>query len=323
MTPAGVLEREFRRVVASGTLSLPDPASGRTPERHARLLELGRADVQLARVAEAHTDAVSILHEAGRSELENALYGVWAAEDPACRLELDEQANGPSRFSLTGTKAFCTGAAILDRALVTVRRDGVAYLVDIDVRDDRVSFDNSGWRTPFFAATMTSVTEFRDYPVSETDIVGPPGWYLERVGFWHGACGPAACWAGGAIGLVDHAVNGAAQKPADPHRDAQIGVLATLRWQLEALVETAGQEIDRQAHDTSAAMKRAFMLRHSVERAVTSIVDLYGRALGPRPLIQDPEIVRRIGEVQLYIRQHHDEHDLESIGCELRRRATS
>ena len=65
------------------------------------------------------------------------------------------------------------------------------------------------------------------------------------------------------------------------------------------------------------------MLRHNVERAATAIVDLYGRALGPRPLIQDAEIVRRISEVQLYIRQHHDEHDLESVGRELRRRAPS
>jgi hypothetical protein len=60
------------------------------------------------------------------------------------------------------------------------------------------------------------------------------------------------------------------------------------------------------------------MLRHNVERAATAIVDLYGRALGPRPLIQNPAIVRRVGELQLYVRQHHDEHDLEAIGRELR-----
>ena len=207
---------------------------------------------------------------------------------------------------------------MLDRALVTVRRQDVAYLVDIDVSDDRVSFDDSGWRTPFFAATTTSVATFREYPVSASDIVGAPGWYLERVGFWHGACGPAACWAGGAIGLVDHAVCAAADKPADPHRDAQIGALAVLRWQLEALVEQAAHEIDLHPDDTVAAMQRALMLRHNVERGVLAIVDLFGRALGPRPLIQDPDIVRRVGEVQLYVRQHHDEHDLESLGRELR-----
>ena len=86
MTSVRELECEFRRLVGCGALSLPDPASGRTVERHARLLEVGRTDVQMARVAEAHTDAISILHEAGRSEIENGLYGVWAAEDPTCKV---------------------------------------------------------------------------------------------------------------------------------------------------------------------------------------------------------------------------------------------
>ena len=88
MSSAGELERELRRQVESGAFTLPDPARGRTAERHNRLLEVGRADLQIARVAEAHTDAVSILHEAGRTEVAGALYGVWAAEDPSCQLEL-------------------------------------------------------------------------------------------------------------------------------------------------------------------------------------------------------------------------------------------
>jgi alkylation response protein AidB-like acyl-CoA dehydrogenase len=314
----GELEHELRHQLASGVFDLPDPAGGSTAERHDRLLAIGRVDLQVARVAEAHTDAVSILHEAGRIEMPGALYGVWAAEDPGCRLELVETGGASTEFVLTGTKAFCTGASIVDRALVTVRHEGSAYLIDLDVRSDRVSFDASGWRSPAFAATLTSVATFKDVDIREADIVGPPGWYLDRVGFWHGACGPAACWAGGAIGLVDHAIELAAEKTVDPHRDSQVGALAALRWQLQAMVDTAGREIDLQPDDVTAAMQRALMLRHNVERAATQIIDLHGRALGPRPLIQDDQVVRRVGELQLYIRQHHDEHDLESIGRSLR-----
>jgi alkylation response protein AidB-like acyl-CoA dehydrogenase len=311
------LERELRHQLASGGFDLPDPAGGRTAERHDRLLAIGRVDLQVARVAEAHTDAVSILHEAGRTETPGALYGVWAAEDPDCRLDLVETQRSPAEFVLSGTKAFCTGASIVDRALVTVRHEGSAHLLDLDVRTDRVSFDNDGWRTPAFASTLTSVATFHDVEVPAAAIVGPPGWYLDRVGFWHGACGPAACWAGGAIGLVDHAVERAANKPADPHRDAQVGALAALRWQLQVMVDSAGREIDLHPGDVKAAMQRALMLRHNVERAATQIIDLHGRALGPRPLIQDVEIVRRLGELQLYIRQHHDEHDLAAVGQSL------
>lgn len=314
MTESRTLERELRRQLAAGALTLPDPAGGHTPERHLRLLEIGRADLQIARVAEAHTDAVAILHEAGRTESPGALYGVWAADDPTCKLELSESRRTPGGFVLTGTKAFCTGATIVDRALVTVRHAGAAYLIDLDVNNDRVTFDGANWRNPAFGATLTSVARFAEIEVDEADIVGPPGWYLDRVGFWHGACGPAACWAGGAIGLVDGAIERGVHKQPDPHRDAQLGALAALRWQLEVIVEAAGREIDALAHDVAAAMRRALMLRHNVERAATQIIDLYGRAMGPRPLIQDPDVVRRVAELQLYIRQHHDEHDLESIG---------
>jgi alkylation response protein AidB-like acyl-CoA dehydrogenase len=309
------LERELRRQMKCGVFTLPDPAGGNTAERHRRLLEIGRTDLQVARVAEAHTDALAILHEAGRTEEPGALYGVWAAEDPACQLEL--VAAGRAHV-LTGTKAFCTGATIVDRALISVRHEGEAHLIDLDTRDARVTFDDAGWRTQAFADTLTSVATLRDLAVADEDVVGPPGWYLDRVGFWHGACGPAACWAGGAIGLVDRAIESVGQKSADPHRDAHVGALAALRWQLQAALDVAGREIDADPHDVSLAMQRAIMLRHTVERAATSVIDLSGRAMGPRPMIQDPEIVRRIGELQLYIRQHHDEHDLESIGRSLR-----
>jgi alkylation response protein AidB-like acyl-CoA dehydrogenase len=309
----GELERELRDQLATGVLTLPDPGSGQTAERHLRLLEIGRADLQVARVAEAHTDAVAILHEAGRKELPDALYGVWAAEDPDCDLQLVDRPGASSDLVLTGTKAFCTGGTIVDRALVTVRREGTAHLLDLDVRD-RVTFDGSGWRTSAFAATLTSVATFDDVTVAESDIVGPPGWYLDRVGFWHGACGPAACWAGGAIGLVDDAIERATAKRSDPHREAQVGALAALRWQLRAVVDVAARQIDEQPGSVTEAMQRALMLRHTVERAATQIIDLYGRALGPRPLIQDTAVVRRMAELQVYIRQHHDEHDLESVG---------
>lgn len=308
------LERDLRHQLSTGVLSLPDPAGGHTAERHDRLMSVGRMDLQVARIAEAHTDAVSILHEDGRAELPGALYGVWAAEDPACSLQLTEIRHAPSGFTLSGTKAFCTGATIVDRALVTVRYDGSAYLLDLDVCNNRVTFDNDGWRTPAFTATLTSVASFHEVEVRREDVVGPPGWYLDRVGFWHGACGPAACWAGGAIGLVDHAIELGSLKKPDAHRDAQLGALAAMRWQLQAMLDVAGREIDLHPGDVSASMRRALMLRHNVERAATQIIDLHGRAMGPRPLIQDSEVVRRVGELQLYIRQHHDEHDLESIG---------
>ena len=96
------------------------------------------------------------------------------------------------------------------------------------------------------------------------------------------------------------------------------GALAALGWSLDALLAVAGSQIDQFAHDASQAMQRARMLRHRVERAAIEVIDLHGRAVGPRSLIQDPSVERRIAELQLYVRQHHGERDLEAIGATTR-----
>src|SRR5690606_29605962 len=149
--------------------------------------------------------------------------------------------------------------------------------------------------------------------------VGANGWYLDRVGFWHGACGPAACWAGGVLGLVDAAVAAGLAKPAAPHLDAHVGALTAIAWQLEAIFERAGAEIDAAPHDRAAAMRRARIVRHLVDVAATEAIDRFGRALGPRPLIRDADVVRRIAEIQVYVRQCHAERDLEALGAAGRR----
>jgi hypothetical protein len=51
--------------------TLPSPGAGATPERHRRLFEVGRVDLSLARLAEAHWDAVAILGEDGRQAQPN------------------------------------------------------------------------------------------------------------------------------------------------------------------------------------------------------------------------------------------------------------
>lgn len=315
------LQQRLRDMLAAGEMELPQPGHGSTADRLATLCQVARGDLEFARLVEAHTDATAILHEASRRPEPQLLYGVWAADDPSCRLELVDAPGGggadQGTFVLRGAKAFCTGSTLLDRALVTVRTAQGVLLVDVDLSDRRVSFDTSSWRTPAFAGTATGVTTFDELPVNPAEIVGSPGWYLDRLGFAHGACGPAACWAGGALGLVDHAVAAAERKGPSPHRDARIGALLALAWNLEALLQFAGTQIDQHPADPTNAMQRALMLRHRVERAATEVIDLHGRTVGPRALIEDASVIGRIGQLQLYVRQHHDESDLEAIASYL------
>jgi hypothetical protein len=60
------LESRLRELLHSGALDLPLPGGGETALRHQRLAAFGREDLTLARMVEAHNDAIAILAEAGR-----------------------------------------------------------------------------------------------------------------------------------------------------------------------------------------------------------------------------------------------------------------
>ena len=312
-TPNGRAEQalatKLRAFFAQGSLNIPALGHGQTSERHAALCAFGREDLSLARVVEAHTDAIAILAEAAHAARPNSLYGVWASDGPGSQLHLMETASGES--VLRGVKRYCSGSTFLDAALVTAHRGDELLLIDVPLRSKAVTFDTSEWKSPAFAATATGTVTFHDMHISPEQIVGRSHWYLDRPGFWHGAVGPAACWAGGAMGLVDAAVK--ARRP-NPHGLAHLGALEAMAWGMTAVLGCAGREIDADPRDeASMARKRALATRHLIERACTDIMDHFGRATGPALLAYDAAIAQRYAELTLYIRQCHAERDLEAL----------
>ncbi len=55
-------------------------------------------------------------------------------------------------------------------------------------------------------------------------------------------------------------------------------------------------------------------VRATVARAVDEVLARAGRALGPAPLALDAAHAKRVADLQLYVRQHHAERDLASLG---------
>lgn len=292
---------------------VPLPGAGNTAERHSRLMTIGREDLSLAKLAEAHWDAVAILAEAGRPPALGALYAVWASEIPGKELHLEKT---DEEFEIHGSKPFCSGYGLVDRALVTVSLPE-SRLIDVDLRKniERVDGDLSVWATEAFRFTRTGAVNFRGAKVTEEDLIGDPGWYLNRTGFWHGACGPAACWAGGVAALVDFAMT---SSRIDPHTLAHLGAMHANIWMMSTCLEVAGREIDKEPENYLAAQIRALQLRHVVEQACTDTLRRFARAYGPHPLSMNQDISPRYQEVELYLRQSHAERDLESLARLLR-----
>lgn len=288
------------------------------------LVRLARRDVALARSVEAHLDAVAILAEAGAAPHDGALYGVWASSSGGAGLRHDGR-------RLDGVRPFAGGARLVDRALVTATTDVGQVLLDVDVagaHDDgaasTITVDDD-WHSDALATTFTSTVRFDGHPAEQ--VVGPrPGWYLDRPGFWAGACAPAACWAGGAIGLIDVARR---LVDDDPHRRSHLGGMLVHEWVLHVATEAAGSwfddrlgaRLDRSSRNDpderpgqqAARRATAIAYRTSVADAVDDVLARFGRALGPAPMVRDRAVATRVADLALYVRQHHAERDLAAL----------
>lgn len=296
-----------RQLLERGQLDLAPPGGGSTARRHQDLFEIARRlPLSVARLAEAHADALAIRHEAGLGADRAAIYGVWASVGAKDNVTVDWASR-----TLSGVKPFCSGLGIADRALVTACDDkGITWLVDVELgAHDRISYDLSVWASPALKDACTGSVVFERVPFREVDVVGGPGWYLDRCGFWHGACGPAACWAGGAAGVLDAAE---ALIDDEPSRQAHLGAMRAHVWAMRAVLEHAGHAIDDDPTDHGARY-RAIALRHTIERASTAVLDHFSRAFGPRPFVSNTAINQRCIDVHLYLRQHSGERDLQCL----------
>ncbi len=316
-TPAGAgpfdpLDELRRR---GGSLAdLPVPGRGGTTERFKALWDLGHVELSLGRLGEAHADGHAILREAGRPDLASvdggpALFGVWAAEPPDGRVSLDRDGTG---WRMRGTKRWCGGAAMLDRALVTARHGEDVHLVCVDLDQEGVApYPPGEWATPALAAAGTRSVNL-DLHLDAGALVGSPGWYLDRPGFWWGAAGVAAVWAGGAAGLIARLLP---RWRDDPISLAHLGAAHAGVEAARAMAMAVAGAIDAAPGMTAAeAARLAYTTRHVADLAAGVVIDHASRALGPAPAAQDPVISQRMADLALYVRQSHAERDLAALG---------
>jgi alkylation response protein AidB-like acyl-CoA dehydrogenase len=306
-----LVEIELRRLAHAGEFDLPMPGHGRTPERWVGLAALGRRDLALARLAEGHLDALAILAEAGRAAVPDALYGVWAARSGGTGARLVRAAGG---LRLTGTVRFCSGANVLDRALVAAQDGDVGRLVEVDLTDPGIRRDQDTWSAIGMDATDSVDVRFVDLVVRPDMMVGGADWYLRRRGFALGGAGVAAVWLGGVAGVLDSVIELLLDAPTvDDHQYAHLGALHTAARTAEAQLAAAARSIDAAEPTTDHAVL-VKTCKSAAERAAWETLDRVPRITGPTPLCRDRRFAQRLADLQVYVRQHHAERDLAALG---------
>jgi alkylation response protein AidB-like acyl-CoA dehydrogenase len=265
-----------------------------------------------ARIAEAHVDAVAILHELGGKPPDSGqLWGVWATESPDAMLNATKINGGGS--VLHGTKVWCSGAGFCTHALVTARlADGRRGLFAVKVTEPAVKALPTTWWNAGMAGSDTRPVQFTN---AHAVAVGDPGDYLNRPGFWHGAIGVAACWLGGARRVAEPLYRCAKSQSADAYSLAHLGAVDAALAAGDAILAAAATHIDADPFDrTGAAQLLARRARTVIEHAADEAITRTGRALGPGPLCQDGRHAQRVADLTIYIRQSHAERDLAELG---------
>ncbi len=296
----------MRHLMATGLTNLPAPGSGGTLERWRALAAVAALDLSLAKVYEGHTDALAILAELKGRECAG-LWAVWAAEPPNQRVlfRLDENSGG----TLWGQKAWCSGAAVIDHAVVSAWTESKQpVLAQVDLHQPDVTVGTGGWEAVGMAASGSVSVIFEG---ARAEAIGAEGDYVARPGFWQGGAGIAAVWYGGALAIA-RALAHSPRISKDSHAAAHLGAIdSTLRAARALLTETAAW-ID--AHPTANASDAALRVRACVETAANEVLIRTGRALGAAPLCSDAIHAQRCADLQVFLRQSHAEHDLVALG---------
>lgn len=263
------------------------------------LATLAAHDLGVARAIEPHLDADAIFAQAG-FQLPVGRWGVFAAEGGDDPLLATEASGG---WTLTGTKPWCSLADRLDGALVTAS----GRLFAVALKRPGVEVLPGAWLARGLSEIPSGPVRFDSVPATP---VGEPGWYLTRPGFAWGGIGVAACWHGGAVGIARTVHAAAAAKP-NPFLLEHLGSIDELLQSSRRALAEAADLIDTGDPEPKVLAKR---VRATVARACEEILARSGHALGPAPLALDRAHAKRVADLGLYVRQHHAEKDLASLG---------
>jgi hypothetical protein len=298
-------------MIDAGLDRLSRPGGGRTLARWRALAAVAAQDLSLLKLYEGHTDALAILAEAaGGAAPAAGAWGVWCAEPPDARISI--AALGPGAVSVSGVKAWCSGASVLSHALVSGwNAQGEPCLAAVALDQPGVALTAQGWHAVGMAATASVNVMF---DAAEGRQIGRPGFYTGRPGFWHGGAGIAACWYGAAARLAE-LMRQKLRCRSDPHALAHLGAVDAALAAAADSLRAAAQAIDD--FPDADACHLALRVRSIAEKAAGEVITAAGRALGAAAFCRDRDSSRILADLPVFLRQSHAERDLAALGAGL------
>jgi len=310
----------FERLTALGllTASLPEHLGGLDfgygeagADAMLRLfISLGEANLSVARLYEAHVNALQLIVRYGsdpltarcaRDAAQNHLFALWVTDPPGSGVDLEPSGSG---YVLRGVKDFCSGASRATRALITASdQTGTRMLVVRLSGENRVL--ESRIKLGGMRAAVTGSVDFSGMKADEQDLIGQPGDYLKEPAFSAGAWRGSAAALGGLKALLNLHRDGILQRrrEGDPHQQARFGQ-AVIAYETALLWMRRAARLACVEDDTPEAIVAYVNLaRLAVESACLDAMQLAQRSLGLSGFIAGSRFEQLCRDLATYLRQ--------------------
>jgi len=271
---------------------------------------IGRASLPLGRLYEGHVNAVRLVarhgtHEQLRAAAEAAragrLFGVWNTERPGINLRID------AAGVLRGGKVLCSGAGLVERALVTGRHGGQGpqQMLLVPLERGTARADTAEWCVTGMRASATGTVLFDGIDASPALRLGGPNAYLGQPGFSGGAWRFLAVHLGGVEGLAEalrqhHRRTGRGE---DPHQAARFGQVLAAAETARLWTLNAARIAEEEAAPPERIIAYVDLARGAVERAALDVLELVQRSIGLQAFTRANPVERLARDLATYLRQ--------------------
>jgi alkylation response protein AidB-like acyl-CoA dehydrogenase len=271
----------------------------------ALLALLGEGSLAVARLMEAHINALQLIRRYGSDRLvdwaETAacageLFGLWVTDPPQGGVR---EADG----ALAGAKQFCSGAGHCARALITAEtQQGIRMLVLATPPEhaSRSDIALAGMR-----AAVTGSYDFSGVAVADWQVLGAPGDYLREPVFSAGAWRASAAAFGGLTALVKLHRDTLRRRgrDGDAHQRARFGEVLIAHETARLWLEKAARIACLEVATEEEVVAYVNLARIAVEAACLEALRLFQRGLGLQAFLAGSTAERILRDLAVFLRQ--------------------
>lgn len=275
----------------------------------ALLRSIGRGNLAVGRIFEGHVNAFKLIATFGsEAQVERAsedlraghLFAIWNAEtNEKVRIIVNA-----TKLKLQGTKAFCSGAGHVTRALITASDgSGLRMLLIPLEAEERVGCMEVGLHG--MRATCTASMKFDGIEISSDSVIGGIDDYTREPTFSAGAWRTSAVTLGGLDALIaemEHQLL-ARNRHEDPHQLSRMGYALIAQESARLWIERAARMEESVEREASTITGYINLSRIAVESAAFDIIRLVQRTLGLSAFLQANPVERLMRDLATYLRQ--------------------